>query len=71
MQRNRYEYLCSETQSGRDAFVRHPDSNEEGMITKCVMKTDHVVVTTTQGHKRCWDFHECEDLTRPKMGPMS
>lgn len=70
MQRNRFEYLCSEAQSGRDAFVRHPDTNEEGLVTKCILKTDHMVVETAQGQTRCWDFHECNDLTHTKSGPL-
>jgi len=71
MNRSRFEHLCSEAQAGRDAFVRHPKSNEEGMVTKCDLKSDHVVVQTPQNETRCWDYHECRDLAHPKSSPMS
>jgi len=71
MQRNRYEYLCAQADAGNDTFVCHPESNEEGMVTGCVVKTDHLLVKTPQGQTRCWDFHACEDLHHPKSGPMT
>lgn len=70
MQRNRFEFLCAEAQSGRDAFIRHPDSNEEGMVKSCILKSDHMVVQTALGQTRCWDYHECNDLSHPKSSPM-
>ncbi|TYO99164.1 hypothetical protein EDC39_1035 [Geothermobacter ehrlichii] len=70
MQRSRYEYLCAEVEAGNDAFVCHPDSNEEGIITGCVLKTGHMLVKTAQGQTRCWDFNSCKDLQHPKQGPM-
>jgi hypothetical protein len=70
MQRDRYEYLCAQAEAGQDAFVRHPDSNEEGMVSGCILKTDHLLVKTPQGQTRCWDFHSCEDIQSPKIGPM-
>ncbi len=70
MKRDRFEYLCSEAEAGRDAFVRHPDSNEEGIVSSCIMRSNHMVVETVQGQTRCWDFSECEDLQHPKSGPM-
>jgi len=71
MNRSRYEHLCQEAEAGRDAYVSHPDSNEEGMIDSCLMKSDHLVVNTNTGEKKCWDYRECEDLHRPKIGPMT
>lgn len=71
MQHDRYRYLCSKANSGEDAFVRHPDSNEEGLLTSCILRSDHMVVKTAQGDVRCWDYHECEDLQRPKLGPLT
>lgn len=70
MRKERFEHLCLEAEAGRDAFIRHPDSNEEGMITSCDMRTGHAVVRTTEQKTRCWDFKECEDLRHPKAGPM-
>lgn len=70
MQRNRYEYLCAQANAGNDAFVRDPVSNEEGLVTGCVLKTDHLLVKTPQSQARCWDFHACEDLHHPKFGTM-
>jgi hypothetical protein len=70
MQRSRYQYLCSEAKAGRDAFVRHPESDEQGILAKCIMQSNHMVVETPEGMTRCWDFHECEDVHHPKSSPM-
>lgn len=70
MNKDRFEHLCQEAEAGRDAFVRHPSSNEEGMVTSCVMKTGHLVVKTQDQQTLCWDFNECEDRLHPKTGPM-
>jgi len=70
MRKERFEYLCSESEAGRDAFVRHSLTNEEGMVTSCIMPSHHIVVKTTDGKTHCWNFHECEDLKHPKSGPM-
>jgi len=70
MKKDRFEFLCSEAEAGRDAFVRHPGSNEEGMVTSCVMKSGHMVVETRNHQTRCWNFNECTDLMHPKSGPM-
>lgn len=70
MDRNRYEHLCHEVEAGRDAFTSHPVSNEQGIVTSCIRQSDHLIVETSDGQKRCWDFHECEDLKHPKSGPM-
>lgn len=70
MKKNRYEYLCSEAKAGRDTFVRHPDTNEEGLVTKCILASDHMIVETSRGDTRCWDFHECDELTDPRSRPM-
>jgi len=61
MNKNTYEHLCSEAKSGRDAFVRHPESNEEGIVTDCIMQSKHIVVKTSHGETRCWNFGECEE----------
>jgi hypothetical protein len=70
MKKDRFEYLCMEAEAGRDAFVRHPDSNEEGLVTSCLMKAGQIVVNTPSQQTRCWDFIECEDLIHPKYGPL-
>jgi len=70
MNKQRYEHLCSEAQAGRDAFIRHPKSHEEGRVTSCILASQHMVVETPQGETRCWDFHECEDLTDPRSRTM-
>lgn len=70
MKKDRFDFLCMEAEAGRDAFVRHPGTNEEGMVTRCVLNTGHLVVKTREQQTRCWDFNECEDLRHPKAGPM-
>lgn len=70
MNKDRYNYMCMEAESGRDAFVSHPTSHEEGIVTQCIPNTQHLVVKTPSGQNRCWDFHECEELHHRKSGPM-
>jgi hypothetical protein len=70
MNKDRFEHHCLQAEAGRDAFVSHPASNEEGRVIECNLNSGHVVVQTVENQKRCWDFHECEDLNRPKIGPM-
>ena len=70
MDRNTYKHLCSEARSGRDTFVRHPESNEEGLVTSCILQSEHMAVKTSQGATRCWDFSECEEMIDLKSRPM-
>ena len=70
MDRNRFEHICLEVEAGRDAFTSHPDTDEQGIVTSCIKPTNHLIVETAGGEKRSWDYHECEDLHRPKSGPM-
>ncbi len=70
MKRDRFEHHCQEVESGRDAFVAHPNSGEEGLVIECSLNAGHLVVQTSDNQKRCWDFNECEDLNHPKSGPM-
>jgi hypothetical protein len=66
MNRDRYKFICLEAEAGRDAFVVHPASLEEGLVSSCVSPSEQLIVRTAAGKKRCWDFHECEELTRMK-----
>jgi len=71
MNRDTFLHLCQESEAGRDAFVVHPSSNEEGVVTNCSISSEHIVVRTNDGHTRCWDYHRCFEM-RPeiKSGPM-
>jgi len=64
MKKERFDFVCQDTEAGTDAFVRHASSNEEGRVLNCSI--DHLVVETSEGSKRCWDFRECEELSRSK-----
>lgn len=64
MKKDRFDFVCAESESGRDAFVTHPLSGEDGRVTNCA--ADHLLVETVPGEKRCWDFHECEEISRSK-----
>ncbi|NIQ94826.1 MAG: hypothetical protein GWO11_03675 [Desulfuromonadales bacterium] len=64
MRKERFEFVCNETEEGRDAFVTHPSDKEEGRVMSC--SQDHVVVETAQGKKRCWSYDDCEELSRTK-----
>lgn len=63
MNKGRFEYLCQESEAGRETLVTHPSSHEEGIVISCIKLTDTMVVRTTDGFSRSWDFHDCEDLT--------
>ena len=64
MRKERFDFVCSEAEEGRDAFVTHPGSSEEGRVESCSM--DHVTVQTSSGTMRCWDYAECEEIARGK-----
>ncbi|WP_303721573.1 hypothetical protein [Malonomonas rubra] len=66
MDKDRYTYVCSEAEAGRDTFVIHPASLEEGVVSECILPSNHLVVKTPEGKKRCWDYHTCEELSRLK-----
>jgi hypothetical protein len=70
MEKERYAYLCSEAEAGRDAFVRHPTTNHEGIVASCLIPSGHLVIKTPNQQTHCWKFEECEELTHPKSGPM-
>ena len=62
MNRDRFKFVCNETEEGRDAFVSHPQQSEEGRVTGCTMS--HVLVETSDGQSRCWDFNEVREMSR-------
>lgn len=64
MKKERFDFVCQDTEAGIDAFVSHPTSNEEGRVLEC--SRDHLVVETSDGKRRCWAFQECEELSRSK-----
>ncbi len=64
MRKERFTFVCNETEEGRDAFVSHTPSKEEGRVVSC--STDHVVVQTAEGKNRCWSFRECDEMSRSK-----
>jgi hypothetical protein len=62
MKKERFQFVCNESNEGRDAFVVHEAYREEGRVMSC--STDHVVVLTSDGKNRCWDFQDCTELSR-------
>lgn len=60
MERNRFDYVCTESEEGRDIVVIH--KGEHGLVDHCA--GSHVLVKTPEGEKRCWDYSECEELSR-------
>lgn len=64
MEKERFQFVCNESEEGRDAFVTNPATEEEGRVLECAR--DHIVVETSSGEKRCWDYHQCEELARTK-----
>jgi len=66
MKKDRYDFVCQAAEGGRDAFVKHPDSGEEGLVDSCYSAKGHILVRTSSGENRCWDYRECEELVRSK-----
>ncbi|HEX9874524.1 MAG TPA: hypothetical protein VGA43_09190 [Deferrimonas sp.] len=64
MRKERFAFVCQEAEAGNDAFVKHGSSMEEGVVLSC--STDHLVVHTADGKDRCWDYNECEELSRSR-----
>ncbi len=67
MNRDRFTYLCNETEAGRDAFVLHPATLEEGMVSGCDLSGEQLMVRTPRGQLRQWNFQECEELSRMRQ----
>ena len=64
MQKDRYDYVCVQTEQGRDIFVRHVASGEEGQVLSC---TDgQVTLKNTKGEERAWHYSELEEIIRSK-----
>ncbi len=64
MEKERYDYVCVQTEQGRDAFVRHPPSGEEGRVLSC--SDEKVTVENTRGEQRTWNYREIEEISRSK-----
>ncbi len=69
MDKKQFDHICDEAQEGReDIFVNHPSTNEGGMVLNC--EKEHLIVQTSQGEKRRWDFRDCEEtLSRREQFP--
>jgi len=60
MDRERFQYVCMESEAGRDAFVTNNKNGQDGIVQSCQL--DHVIVKTTDGKDGCWDFHDCTEI---------
>lgn len=64
MEKERYDYVCVQTEQGREIFVRHAASGEEGQALSC--EAGRVTVKNTSGQERTWPYAELEEITRSK-----
>ncbi len=61
MEKEQFLHLRNEMEQGReDVFVNHPASKEEGVVIEC--EDDRLVVKTSEGEKRQWDYRECDEV---------
>lgn len=60
MERGRFDFVCMESEAGRDAVVIN--GKEHGMVDRCA--GEHLLVKTPEGKSRCWDYHDCDELYR-------
>lgn len=61
MNKDTFEKVCETARSGKNSYVAHPSSGEEGRIVSCTEKD--LVVNTGLGHRRTWDYHECSQIS--------
>ena len=64
MEKDRFDYVCVQTEQGRDVFVRHPASGEEGQVLSCA--DEQVTLQNPRGEERTWHSSELEEITRSK-----
>lgn len=64
MNKERFDYVCVQSEQGRAVFVRHPQAGEEGQVLSC--SGEQVEVQITSGEKRSWSYHELEEIFRSK-----
>lgn len=64
MEKDRFDYVCVQTEQGRDMFVKHAPSGEEGRVLSCI--EGQITVENTAGEKRTWPYGEVEEITRSK-----
>lgn len=64
MNKERFDYVCVQSEQGRDIFVRNPQAGEEGQVLACT--GDTVEVQITSGEKRSWNYQDLEEITRSK-----
>ena len=64
MQKDRYDYVCVQTEQGREIFVRDVASGEEGQAVYCT--ADQVTLRNTKGEESTWHYSELEEITRSK-----
>ncbi len=64
MEKDRFEYVRVQTEQGRDIFVRHVPSNEEGQVLSCA--GDLATIKNTAGQEQTWHYSDIEEITRSK-----
>lgn len=62
MKKDRFDFICQDAEAGIDAFVNNPGTREEGTVLRC--STEHLIVKTSEGKERCWDFNQVEEMHR-------
>ncbi len=62
MKKERFDFVCLDTEAGIDAFVKNPDTSEEGTVKGC--SADQLIVKTSEGKERRWNFNQVEELSR-------
>jgi len=62
MLRFRFEQMCTKALSGHQFLVRNQNSEEEGVVTSCIIRNHRFVVKTPKGEIRCWDYRNCYEI---------
>jgi hypothetical protein len=71
MKEDRFRYLCNKSEEGHeDVFVNHPDTQEGGEVIACDPDQETLIVRTSDGQEKSWDFRKCEEtLSRREIFP--
>lgn len=64
MNKERFEYVCTQCEQGRDVFVKHPQTGTEGRVVSC--SEDELEIEDTAGRKNRFNYQDLEEITRSK-----
>ncbi len=62
MEKDRFEYVRTQAEQGRDVFVFSPGDGMEGRVMTC--SGNEISFQDPQGERRTYDYRALEEITR-------